>query len=122
MTVSNATPEQPEERDSRVFTPADNEVVFHSPFTSTATVRRRLGGISAVSLLLALSGVVAVAGVAFAVGRTTAGTTSTTLPAGAGADLGNSGTVPNLGVPGGRTGAATTMSAGSPRREASRER
>ncbi len=102
MTVSSTTPEQPEERESRVFTPADSEVVFQSPFTNRATTRRRLGGISAVSLLLALAGVVAIAGVAFAVGRTTAGSTSTSLPAGAGADLGNNGTVPNLGVPGGR--------------------
>jgi hypothetical protein len=104
MTVSNQTPEQPEERDSRVFTPAGTEVVFHSPFTDTAGTRRRLGGISAVSLLLALAGVVAIAGVAFAVGRTTAGTTATTLPTGARADLGNNGTAPNLGVPGIRDG------------------
>ena len=104
MTISNTTPEQPDADAARVFMPADSEVVFQSPFTTTAAPRHRLGGISAVSLLLALAGVVAVAGVAFAVGRTTAGTASDTLPAAGRADIGNTGTAPNLGVPGGRDG------------------
>jgi hypothetical protein len=109
MTISTTTPDQPEEREPRVFTPAESEVVFQSPFANPPATfanppatRRRPGGLSAVSLLLALAGVIAIAGVAFAVGRTTAGTGGTSLPAGAGADIGNNGSVPNFAVPGGR--------------------
>jgi hypothetical protein len=100
MTIPSTTPGRPEDREERVFTPAESEVVFQSPFTSRPTPRR-LGGISVVSLLLALAGAIAIAGVAFAVGRTTAGNAGTSLSTGAGTDISN-GTAPNLGVPGGR--------------------
>lgn len=101
MTISSTTPDQPEEREERVFTPAESEVVFQSPFTSPSGPRRRLGGISAVSLLLALAGAIAIAGVAFAVGRTTAGNAGTSLSGGSATDI-NNGAAPNLAVPGGR--------------------
>jgi hypothetical protein len=108
MTISSTTPDPPEEQEARVFIPAESEVVYQSPLVTPAATRRRLGGFSAVSLLLALAGVVAIAGVAFAVGRTTAGNTGTSLPAGAGSDIGDgTGTVPNFGVPGGRDDGGT---------------
>jgi len=99
MTISSSTPGQPEETDPRVFAPAEPEVVFQSPYTAPPAPRRRLGGVSAASLLLALAAVVAIAGVAFAVGRTTADGSSGNVPQ-ANANAGN-GTLPGGGaVPG----------------------
>ena len=112
MTVSSTTP-PPAEDAPRVFTAPEGDPVFQSPFTSDHRPRRRLGGISAVSLLLALAAVVAIAGVAFAVGRTTAGiaaTGTTGSDAVGGANGGNAfpggigddqnGTAPQFGAPG----------------------
>lgn len=76
MTTSSTTPDQPDDVRSRVFVAPEGEPAFRLP--PGARRRRRLAGISPVSLLLALAGAVAIAGVAFAVGRTTAGTVATT--------------------------------------------
>ncbi len=80
MSISSTAPGQPEEHDARVFAPAEPEATFQSPYGEAARRRRRLGGMSAASLLLSLAAVIAVAGVAFAVGRTTAGGTGS-IPA-----------------------------------------
>jgi len=112
MTVSSTTP-PPAEDAHRVFTAPEGDPVVQSPSTSDRRPRRRLGGIAPVSLLLALAAVVAIAGVAFAVGRTTAGSAAAgtagsngvgdanggnAFPGGIGDD--QNGTAPQFGAPG----------------------
>lgn len=88
MTISTTTPEQPDDAGARVFQP-DQAPTFRRP--GVAIARRRMGGLSPISLLLALAAAVAIAGVAFAVGRTTSGT----LGAGTGATTTQGGAVTN---------------------------
>jgi hypothetical protein len=94
-------PEPPTFGADRVWEPTDFEVVdadlIDSPEQAEhPSARRRLGGVTVVSVVLALAAAVAIAGVAFAIGRTTAQNVATT-----GGGITNPGTVPNGGaVPG----------------------
>lgn len=80
---------------NRVWEPTDFEVVDadltdHPEPVEWPGTRRRLGGVTVVSVVLALAAAVAIAGVAFAIGRTTAQNVAIT-----GGSLTNPGTLPN---------------------------